>query len=448
MIGNLKKWYLAFGFQGAAFGSIGLVMSLFVVVALNGNVANASVVVALFASGNLVGSMFIGQFLDRYPRFFTVVFVSASADAVLSVMMGFTSSIYIYYAFSLILGVFSSVMGPAITTYLNKKLENDLYRKEINTMNMFNSIGVTIGTFAGGAWLSMNFSFASGDPAKMRWIFILGAILLAVSSFLGAMYLKRYEPLRIHKSKRIFPNTHAIADRLMGIPHNIVSPFKFSGFKPETKLYMFGIFTIFFGANMFFSIFSIYLKNVLNIQSNTIFMIYGINNVFTNVAYFFTNWAMKKFRDSSIVRTSLWTRVVMISAIALSELLIQFGGEFKWATIAAFMVIGFTWPFFYIPSTFQVTNLALPSNRGRIIGMFNTVINFGVIPASFISGYIALKIDYAASFAIGIVMLFLGERLLHRIATKSPGIIKASKAMREEEEEVRESTEDEEAASA
>ncbi len=413
---NLKKLFVSFGFQGAAFGALGVIISLFVVVDLGGNVANASVASAFYALGNLIGSMIVGIILDKYSIFFEMVFLSAVADAAISVAMAFVTSIFIYYILALGLGIFAAIMGPAITIYLNKKFNEDGYRKKVNTMNLFNSVGVTVGTFVGGFWLSY-FTLISNNSERMRWIFIIATLLLATSSILSSAYLKKHEFLKTFKSRRIFPNFHSLSDHVAALPHNILLPFKFAGFKTESKKYMMSIFLIFFGANMIFSIFSIYLKNILKIDSGMIFIIYGLNNILTNTAYFLTTGLMKKFKDSLLVRSALLTRVVLFSMIAVSGYFLPFG---VWTTVLAFLIIGFTWPLFYIPTTVHVTDLALPTDRGRIIGMFNSVINFAVIAASFISGYIALEFGYITAFIFGIVFLFFGERFIYKLNTAMP----------------------------
>ncbi len=417
MVKELKKWYYAFGFQGTAYGLASLVISLFVVVALNGNVASASVAMAMFSVGNLAGSLFAGTFLDKYPHFFEMVFISALVDGVTLIFMGFTSSVTAYYLLSTCFGFFLSMMSPAMVTYLNKKFEENVYRREIGTLNLFNSIGITVGVFMGGAWLTLSIPAMHSEIAKMRSIFVIATIFFGISATFASFYLKRKALLRKYRSRRFSINLHSLAGNIMALPHNVISPFKMSYFKPTTKRYMFGLFVIFLGANMFFTPFPIFLRKMLNVPSGYIFLIYGLNNLFTNAAYIFTNKAMRRFRDMSIMSVVVWIRIAMFLTIALSAFIPYFG---IWITLAAFMVVGFTWPFFYIPATIQATNLALPENKGKIMGLFNMVINLGAISASFIAGYLALEFGYAFSFSLGAALLFFGDRILAKIARTHP----------------------------
>jgi MFS family permease len=418
MVKELRKWYYTFGFQGTAYGLASLIVSLFVVVALNGNVASASVAMAMFSVGNLTGSFSTGVFLDKHPHFFEVVFVSAVVDGLTLIFMGFTSSILAYYFLSMTFGFFLSVMSPAMITYLNKKFDESVYRKEISTLNLFNSIGITTGIFIGGAWLTVSIPMINDEILKMRSIFLLSAVFFGIAAIFASFYLKRkVSLLRLHRSRKFSINLHSLAGNIMALPHNVISPFNMSYFKPETKRYMAGLFVIFLGANMFFTPFPIFLKKVLNIPSGYIFLIYGMNNLFTNMAYIFTNKAMERFRDMSIMSVVVWIRIAMFLIIALSAFAAHFG---VWITLTAFMVVGFTWPFFYIPATIQATNLALAENKGKIMGLFNMVINLGAISASFIAGYLALKFGYMFSFSVGATLLFFGDRILAKIARAHP----------------------------
>ncbi len=400
---ELKKLSFSFGFQGAAFGAIGIIINLFVVVGLGGNVAMANIALALYTFGNLSGSMIIGTFLDKYPYFFESIFLSIIVDAIISFLMGISNSVEIYYVLALILGISATIMGPAITIFLNKTLDGIRYRKGVNNFNMINSIGSTAGTFLGGFWLYLPFF---NDVDQMKGVFFIGMILLVVSALLIVTYLKKKNLKKDFFNKSLFVSRKDFISSLL-------APFRFSGMKIESKKYMLNLFLLFLGLNMIFSIFSVYLEEILKISSSTIFVIYGINSIFGNVAYFLTGKMMNRFKDSFLIRLALWVRLSMFGIIIGSYFFLSYGGVAF--TVIAFIITGFAWPFIYIPTTVKITNLALPSNRGRIIGMFNMVINLATIVASLIAGYIALMLGYVFSFIIGAALIFFVERIIYNL---------------------------------
>jgi len=120
---------------------------------------------------------------------------------------------------------------------------------------------------------------------------------------------------------------------------------------------------------------------------------------------------MERFKDSFLIRLALWVRLSMFVVIIGSYFFLQHGGIML--TVIAFLITGLAWPFIYIPTTVKITNLALPSNRGKVIGMFNMVMNFAAICASLISGYIALTFGYILSFIFATVLIFFVERVIY-----------------------------------
>jgi len=173
---------------------------------------------------------------------------------------------------------------------------------------------------------------------------------------------------------------------------------------------MLAVLIAFFGANMLFAIFSIYLQQYLKIGPQVIFIVYGVNSIAGNIGFYLTKFAMENFKDFKIIRAVLFARFIAILLIILVGLL-KSRGISIWATYISFIIIGFTWPFFYIPVTIQATNLTSPENRGKILGIFNASINLAVITASFVSGAVALKFGYLTSFLVGAILLVVSERV-------------------------------------
>jgi len=66
---ELRKWFFSFALQGASLSLFNIVVSLYVILGLNGNVQGASIAVALFSLGNLIGSISSGIILDRIKKF-------------------------------------------------------------------------------------------------------------------------------------------------------------------------------------------------------------------------------------------------------------------------------------------------------------------------------------------------------------------------------------------
>lgn len=403
---NLKRWFIAFGLQGASLGALTLVMSLFTITGLKGNVKNASIIVALYSLGNLLGAIISGAMLDRIKNFSPIIFTSLFSASIVSILMPFSYSIFFYYILSILLGLSVSFIGPSITLFLSNRLPAISYRKNINALNLLNSIGATAGTFIGGILLTI-FYFLN-EATRMTMIFVFSSFVFAIASILISTTgetLTETIKRKISTEKDYLKGLH-----LDDFPKGMFSSLNLKGLGLKVNLFILAVLVAFFGANMLFAIFSIYLQQYLKIGSQIIFIVYGVNSIAGNIGFYLTKFAMENFKDFKIIRAVLFARFIAILLIILVGLL-KSRGISIWVTYISFIIIGFTWPFFYIPVTIQATNLTSPENRGKILGIFNASINLAVITASFVSGAVALKFGYLTSFLVGAILLVVSERV-------------------------------------
>ena len=403
---NLKRWFIAFGLQGASLSALTLVMSLFTITGLKGNVKNASIVVALYSLGNLLGAIISGAMLDRIKNLSPIIFTSLFSASIVSILMPFSYSIFFYYILSILLGLSVSFIGPSITLFLSNRLPAISYRKNINALNLLNSIGATAGTFIGGILLTI-FYFLN-EATRMTMIFVFSSFVFAIASILISTTgetLTETIKRKISTEKDYLKGLH-----LDDFPKGMFSSLNLKRLGLKVDLFMLAVLIAFFGANMLFAIFSIYLQQYLKIGPQIIFIVYGVNSIAGNIGFYLTKFAMENFKDFKIIRAVLFARFIAILLIILVGLL-KSRGISIWVTYISFIIIGFTWPFFYIPVTIQATNLTSPENRGKILGIFNASINLAVITASFVSGAVALKFGYLTSFLVGAILLVVSERV-------------------------------------
>ncbi|MGB9769983.1 MULTISPECIES: MFS transporter [Caldisericum] len=403
---GFKKWFISFALQGASISLFNIVISLYVVVALRGNVQSASIAVALFSFGNLLGSISASIILDRIKRISVLIYTSFFLASFIIVLMAFVKSIFIYYLLSIILGNVISFTGPAMTLHLSKIGDEGFVRRQINNLNLFNSVGSTFGMLFGSFVLTIVKSL--NDILKLKMIFFIASILLLLSSFLtierGALKVKVIPNLRT--TKILFLKVANFASEffkvvdLRNLPRNM-------------RLITMAVFMAFFGANLVFSIFTVFLKEVFKVSSQLIFLLYSANSFAGNIAFFLTGKLRTTKYDRLFIRYVLFLRGMLFILIGI---FVVFKIDFMKVFIyLSFVFFGFTWPFLYIPLTLEITNLTPHKERGKALGIFNMSINFAVILASFVAGFIALHLGYFATFIIGGTLLVLGERLFSRV---------------------------------
>lgn len=402
---DFRKWFFSFALQGASISLFNIVISLYVVLALKGNVQSASIAVALFSFGNLLGSISSSIILDRIKRVSVLIYTSFFFASAIMVLMAFVKSVYIYYLLAVILGNVISFTGPAMTLHLSKLGDEGFVRRQINSLNLFNSVGSTLGMLFGSIILMLVKSL--NDILKLRMIFLIASFLLLISSL-----------LTIEKGKisvKITPSPRATKILFLRITRFTNEFFKVVDIRnldKSMRLITASVFLVFFGANLVFSVFTVFLKEVFKVSSQVIFLLYSANSFAGNIAFFLTGRLRTTRYDRLFIRLVLILRGVLFILMGIFALLkLDFMRAFIYAS---FVFFGFTWPFFYIPLTIEITKIAPHRERGKALGIFNMSINLAVILASFVAGVIALHLGYFVTFIIGGTLLILGERLFSK----------------------------------
>lgn len=406
---GLKKWFISFALQGASISIFNIVLSLYVVIALKGNIQSASVAVAFFSLGNLIGSISSSIILDKIRKVSLLIYLSFLSSSLIIILMAFVKSIYLYYLLSTSLGIMISFTGPAMTLQLSKAGDDGFVRRQINNLNLYNSIGSTIGMLFGSFLLNTIKNL--DDVKKLKIVFFISSILLLISSVLTLE--RRKIVIRIVPDIRA---TKIIFLKAAKFTWEFFSVINIKKLDRQLRLLIFAIFIIFFGANLLFTIFAVFLKEYFKVSSQFVFFLFAANSLGGNIAFFIVRQTSKnKQLDKIFIEGVLITRSIIFLLIGIFLFLKV--GFVKLFTYIGFIVLGFTWPFLYIPLTLQITNLTSHETRGKTLGMFNMAINFGVITASFVAGFISYHLGYALLFIIGGFFVFLGYLLMQRTLT-------------------------------
>lgn len=400
---NLRRWFMAFTLQGASLGAFTLILSLFTVTGMKGNVENASVVVALYSLGNLVGSVITGIVLDKARDYPAIIFRSLFLSAIIAIVLPFSYSLSIYSLLSFLMGLSVAFVGPTIIVFMNKRLPEKMYRRSLSALNLLNSTGATLGTFIGSALL-VSFSFME-ETSRMALIFFFSSVLFAIASIMISTQRKG--------SLRILGDRSSDRLNVSKFPEAIIDVININKYEQRSRIFILAAMLTFFGANMMLAVFSIYLKEYLNVSSTLIFVIYGINSIAGNVGFYLANTVMRRVNDKELIKAVVITRAILIVFITISGIFKNIG-YLKMLTFVSFTLFGFTWPFFYLPLTVQATNIEGMEKSGKILGLLNASTNLAVIVASFISGLIAQRINYFTAFVIGVLFLIAAYRMFQR----------------------------------
>jgi len=82
--------------------------------------------------------------------------------------------------------------------------------------------------------------------------------------------------------------------------------------------------------------------------------------------------------------------------------------------------MGFFWSFISIAWVTSISKLALPENRGKSVGLYNSFLGIGQIGGSAISGFVAYDIGYGFDFILAISVIVAGAILISTFQLHTP----------------------------
>ncbi len=408
---NLKRWFLTFGLHGAAVGAISLVISLFAVYGFGGSVRSATSATALFSLGNLAGAILVSTILDKMKRFEKLITLSLLLSSYSLIGMYFTNSLPLYFLLCFFLGFSASFAGPTLTLFFNRNLKDLAYRRALNFLNTFNSFGVTCGMLSGSFILKVLKNYA--EISKMRVIFVVAASIFVVGAILTKGKSEEVS-IRVRPSLSV---TKVVFSKISSFHRDVFTKINIFSLPARVRTFIMATFLVFAGANIFLSVFTIYLKESLALTSQSVFLLYALNNLATNIAFMLSHRVIKKQKDRVFIRAVIVIRLSIILLVALLNFL-GLKGNSRSIIEVTFVLFGLSWPFFYMPLTFEAGELVPARERGRIFGLLNISINTAVISASFLAGSVALKFGFSATFLIGALVLLSGGMIFFQMSNQ------------------------------
>ena len=92
--------------------------------------------------------------------------------------------------------------------------------------------------------------------------------------------------------------------------------------------------------------------------------------------------------------------------------------------------MGLFWSFISISWSTSISKLALPENRGKAIGYYNSFLGIGQIISGVTAGLLALYLGYSITFALAAITVLSGAALLIRFQYRMKDIITNSQTKR------------------
>ena len=185
-----------------------------------------------------------------------------------------------------------------------------------------------------------------------------------------------------------------------------------------------------FAFQLFFVPFPVFMIDKLKGTQDEIFIMYLLNDFASAIAFIFSGRLLNSIGIAKTLSIALFSRVgILFSAMILA---IFFGSlSFSlYLGIAIYAVMGLFWSFISISWSTSISKLALPENRGKAIGYYNSFLGIGQIISGVAAGLLALYFGYGVTFALAAITVLSGAALLIRFQYRMKDIITNSQTKR------------------
>ena len=406
-----QKWMYALMPYNATIFFIGTFIPLFIL-KRGGNVVDIGLATAFYNLSLTIFSLIWGMVIDRIEsrKILLVSGISLMTILILIILKaGNPTNIIMVYA---LLGISIAMINTPINILIIETSSKSSLNSSYNNFYWYSYIGGIIGQFGGAIWI--NFLGLENS--------IYFSILLSILT-LGSFILLLKEPLITLERENILMNLKAFSYKLLQIPlffiripriKDFVSFFRSIKIFLERDFFivMSTIILFFASANLFFTSYTPYLKNV-GLFDSEIFLL-STYITFVNTFSSLLLRKMKEGEELDIAKKALYIRFFGFFLASTFSVFIQNRLNF-YTTLISFTFIGIAYTLATIPLNVMLFKTLRPEKKGEEIGIFSSLNGITIFIVSFLSGLISKTLGYYVTFYLATILIFIPILLLETL---------------------------------
>ena len=410
------KWFLSYMLSNVATGLTTPLIPLFVIYYLKSNVVFVGLVSSIASAASVPALLFWGNLSDTVGRrkIFLMIGFTGSFVSLLPIL--FVRQIDGYIAVLVIFQILAMASVPVSTLLIMENTQESEWPGVMSTFNMISSVG-TVAGLAAGTGIIM---FLSRDPFfSLPLVYIMAAFVYLSAA--ASAFLLLPEPARTLR-RSAFSHIYSIRtmERLRYFPSNVIHIIaartgdKTRKLKSSLKKYIYSTALLMFGFQLFVVPFPVFLIRAANASNTEIFIMYLINSILSTLTFRVAGATVKHFGGKKTLSASLFARVGIFGASAVMPYLFMPRTGVLLASLVVYGLIGAIWSFISISQVTYVSTAAVPKNRGKAVGYYNSLLGIGQISGASLSGVISGYLGFGPDFAISAVVVAVGALLILR----------------------------------
>lgn len=425
---HIPLWFYAFIPNRLGGGLIAPLTPLFIVQVLNGNLADVGWVASLTSLASAPASIIWGNLSDRLQRRLPFMLAGLLAFSLSTILTGIAETITLVLVYSFFGSLLGTAVGPTSSALLIENIPEKQWPVSFGWFNQIGGLSYVAGMLIGTVWLQ----FLPGvfpNEIVMRGLFLFAGGAGMMSPILAMLWIREREGTRtelspgpqaagkffaqvVERARYFLPNLRRLtgAAQLRNLRGTFVAALG--------KYYLY-TFILFFGINIAFMPFPLFLSQSLKASNGQVFLINLVKSVVDT--FFFVpmgNWMVHR-RGLGLQSQAAGLRSLLF-AICAGLAFFQLGQTGLYVIVIVQILNGISWAAISVSGPTIVADLSRRGEEARSIGTYNAVMGLAGITGNLAAGYIVQYMGYVTSFSVSAVIVLVTGFLLWRLRNQ-PG---------------------------
>lgn len=421
MRSDRDRWFYGALLANVAQGGSSLLIPLFAVGILGATVREVGLITGVASFVGVLAGLLWGRLSDRLRRRKPFVLLGFLGLTISLFLMGWSQSVGQLILLNSLLNLTWLASAAVVTLLALGGTDQQRWESRIGALHRYLGSGWVLGLLLGSAWTGFIGLLLGGQEMSLRSLFFLLASLAAAGALVAWRWITEAPLPRPVEERRFQGLTLAMGqliERFKFAPfrlHHIANPRRLwmairggNEFGPALTRYFYAVVILFMGFSMFFIPYPIFMKDVLQLGSATIFALWVVHS--GTSAYFnlkvgqlAERWTSPRVQSGALIlRASVFLAVgLVLPLLAKSQgLAIVLIGFF-------FLLTGLSWAGVNITAIAIISKLAKEGLRGQALGTYHSLSGLGWVIGSIVGGQIA-KLSYTLDFILASAMVGLG----------------------------------------
>lgn len=381
-----NRWSLVFIPKEVAFGILSVLLPLYVIEEINGNLLDVGLIFFAKIIVQIPAVVLWARYINKKARCKIFILISFLISSLMIFLFTITKSVWSFLGLNVLLSIFYVAHVPATKVLIAESGPGSEWEGGLAQHRLVLGIGGIVGLLAGALWMTR---------LGNRSLMLLCGVLVSVSLILSKVLIQD-PPLMFERRIARFERFVHLAEQAYNLayaPTNYEFKKMYLTRYPSLKPLILGIFLFSLASSMVFTSIPIFLSLKIGATSSLIFSILLIKSITILIGYTLIRKhrqkkGLKMIKMASILR-------IFFSILLLVSGLLPFRLSLTLISLAL-AVAGFAWPYFSVPST----SLWMKTAPEGMVGVYNACVSLGGALGSLLGGFIPSYYGYETLFVL------------------------------------------------